>query len=162
MKIMVLVCLLMVVGSNAQDAVVQKNAFAEVNRLEGAGLTFFIFSTSYDKYFIRHDGLGEVGNRKFYLKLGMTGPVERMYFLEHQGDLLLSFEVSKIGYVRRMNQQTRKMLWLTPIDATVVNQCVVEANEVHCGDGDNLTKIDLKTGAKIKKTTSAQSSSSSL
>ena len=43
------------------------------------------------------------------------------------------------------------MLWLTPIDATVVDQCVVKGNEVHCGDGDNLTTIDLKTGARRKE-----------
>jgi hypothetical protein len=69
-----------------------------------------------------------------------------MYFQEYQGDLLLSFEVGEVGYVRRMNQKTRKMLWLTPIDATVVNQCVVQGNEVHCGEPDNATKINLKTG----------------
>ncbi len=74
----------------------------------------------------------------------MTGRVERMYYLEYEGDLLLSFAVGETGYVRRMNQPTRKMRWLTPIDATAVNECVVEGNEVHCGNGDKLTKLDLK------------------
>ena len=161
MKTMVLVCLLMVVGWNAQDAVVQTGAFAEADRLgEGPSPTFFLFSTEYGKYVIRYDGLGEIGTHQkkqqyfqnqFYLKTGMTGRVERMYFLEYEGDLLLAFEVRNIGYVRRMNQQTRKMRWLTPIDAAVVNQCVVEGSEVHCGDGDNLTKIDLNTGARRKE-----------
>ena len=154
MKIGVLICLLMmIVYSSAQDAVVQTGAFAEASRLgEPPQATFFLFSSSYGKYVIRHDGLGEVGvpgrNLQFYLKSGMTGRVERMYFQEYEGDLLLVFAVGKIGYVRRMHQQTRKMRWLTPIDAAVVSQCVVEGNEVHCGDGDNLTKIDLKTGRK--------------
>ena len=161
MKTMVLVCLLMVVGSNAQDAVVQTGAFAEADRLgEAPNVAFFLFSTSYGNYVIRPDGLGEIGTHQrkqqyyqnqFYLKVGMNGRVQRMYFLEHEGDLLLAFEVRNIGYVRRMNQPTRKMRWLTPIDATVVNQCVVQGNEVHCGDGDKLTKIDLNTGARRKE-----------
>lgn len=151
MKIGVLICLLMVAGSSAQDAVVQTDAFTEARRLgEGSQQWFFLFSTSYGSYVIRHDGLSEVGTpgltRKFLLKPGMTGRVERMYFQEHQGDLLLSFEAGDSGYVRRMNQKTRKMHWLTRIDANVVDQCMVQGNEVHCGNGDNVTKIDLKSG----------------
>jgi hypothetical protein len=151
MKVGVLICVLMMVGSTTQDAVVQTGAFAEARRQgDPAGLEFFMFSTSYGNYVVRHDGLGEVGtarrNLQFLLKSGMSGRVERMYFLEYQGDLLLSFEVGKIGYVRRMNQQSRKMRWLTPIDRSVVNECVVEENEMHCGDGADSTKIDLKTG----------------
>jgi len=154
MKIGVLICVLMLTGAATQDAVVQTDGFAEANRLgEPPQQSFFLFSTSYGSYIIRHDGLSEVGipgkNLKFLLKVGMTGRVERMYFVEHQGDLLLSFEAGKTGYVRRMNQKTRKMHWLTPIDASVVDQCVVEPNAVHCGKGDNVTKIDLKTGARL-------------
>lgn len=154
MKAGVLICLLLMVGSSTQDAVVQTGAFEEARRAgDPPQSTFFFFSTSYGNYVVRHDGLGEVGtprrNLQFLLKTGRIGRVERMYFQEYQGDLLLSFEAGDIGYVRRMNQQTRKMRWLTPIDETVVNQCVVEGNEIHCGDGDNLTKIDLKTGARL-------------
>ena len=151
MKVGVLICLLMVVGSTTQDAVVQTGAFAQANRVgDPPQVTFFMFSTSYGSYVISQYGLGEVGtprrNLQFLLKTGMTGRVERMYFLEYEGDLLLSFEMGQIGYVRRMNQQTRKMRWLTPIDRSVVNECVVQENELHCGDGADLTKIDLKTG----------------
>ena len=156
MKIGVLICLLMIAGSTAQDAVTQSSAFTEARRLgDPPALTFFLFSTPHGEYVIRYDGLGEIGtpgkHLQFYLKMGMTGRVERMYFQEYEGDLLLSFEAGKVGYVRRMNQQTRKMRWLTPIDASIVNQCVVAENEVRCGDGDNLTKIDLKTGARLKE-----------
>jgi len=156
MKIGVLICALMLAGSVTQDAVVQTGAFTEASRLgDPPQVTFFLFSTSYGKYVISEYGLGEVGtsrkNLQFILKAGMTGRLQRMYFQEYQGDLLLSFAVGKIGYVRRSNQQNRKMRWLTPIDATVVDQCVVEGNEVNCGTGDNLTKIDLKTGARLNE-----------
>ena len=151
MKIGVLICALMLAGSTTQETSVQTGAFAEANRLgEPPQVRFFLFSTSYGQYVISQYGLGEIGTpgkrSQFLLKVGLTGSVKRMYFQEYQGDLLLSFEVGKIGYVRRMNQQTRKMRWLTPIDATVVDQCVVEGDEVHCGTGDKLTRIDLKTG----------------
>ena len=154
MKVAVLICVLITLGSTTQDVVVQTGAFEEASRFgEPPQSTFFMFSTSYGNYVIRHDGLGEVGtprrNLQFLLKTGRIGRVERMYFQEYQGDLLLSFEAGDTGYVRRMNQQTRKMRWLTPIDRAVVNQCVVEANEMHCGDGENVTKIDLKTGAHL-------------
>src|SRR4029450_13896322 len=102
-----------VLGLEPQDAPVQTGAFAEANRLgEPPQVTFCLFSTSYGNYVISQYGLGEVGipgkHPQFVLKGGMTGRVQRMYFLEYQGDPLLSFEVNKIGYVRRANQQTRK------------------------------------------------------
>ena len=154
MKIAVLICLLIVAGSTAQDPVVQTGAFEEATRTgDPTQVTFFMFSTSYGNYVISQYGLGELGtprrNLQFLLKTGRTGRVQRMHFHEYEGDLLLSFQMGETGYVRRMNQQTRKMRWLTPIDATIVNQCVVEGNEVHCGSGDNVTKIDLKTGARL-------------
>lgn len=154
MKVGVLICALMLAGSTTQDAVVQTGAFAEANRLgEAPQVKFFLFSTSYGKYVISQYGLGEVGtarkNLQFILKAGMTGSIDRMYFQEYQGDLLLSFAVGKTGYVRRSNQQNRKMRWLTPIDVTLVHQCVVDGNEVHCGAGDKLTKIDLNKGALL-------------
>ena len=156
MKVGVLMCALMLAASVSQEASVQKAGFAEANRVgEPPQVTFFMFSTSYGNYVISQYGLGEVGtprrNLQFLLKVGMTGHVKRMYFQEYEGDLLLSFEVGDAGYVRRMNQQTRKMRWLTPVDRSVVDHCVVEGAEVHCGAGDKLTKIDLKTGARLNE-----------
>jgi len=125
MKVGVLMCALMLAASVSQETSVQKAGFAEANRVgEPPQVTFFMFSTSYGNYVISQYGLGEVGtprrNLQFLLKVGMTGRVKRMYFQEYEGDLLLSFEVGDTGYVRRMNQQTRKMRWLTPVDRSVV------------------------------------------
>jgi hypothetical protein len=156
MKVGVLICALLLAASHAQETIVQTGGFAEANRAgEPPQVTFFMFSTSYGNYVISQYGLGEVGtprrNLQFLLKVGMTGKVKRMYFQEYEGDLLLSFEMGETGYVRRMNQQTRKMRWLTPIAASAVNQCAVEGNEIHCGAGDKLTKLDLKTGARLNQ-----------
>ena len=150
MKVGVLICLLLLVGSTTQDSAVQKGPFEEATRTgDPTQITFFLFSTSYGDYVISQYGLGEVGtpgrHLQFLLKTGRNGRVQRMYFREYEGDLLLSFEMGETGYVRRMNQPTRKMRWLTPVDKSVINQCVVEGDEVRC----DSTKIDLKTG-KIK------------
>lgn len=155
MKIVVSICLLMLTVSVSPPAV-QAEAFEEARVIgEGARRTFFLFSTSYGRYIIRHDSMGEVTfgvrRRAFWVRRGMSGRVERIYFREHQGDLLLVYEVSDArAYVARMNQQARKIRWLTPVERNKVGTCSVEGTEVHCGAPDDLTKIDLNTGSHVK------------
>ena len=87
---------------------------------------FFRFSTSAGRYTIRQDGLGELAanmrRRVFMLRLGGKGRLERIYFLEHQGDLFLRYDVYGQGtYLTRLDQKTRKLRWFTAlgeIDAT--------------------------------------------
>ena len=163
MKMQALICVLLLAVS-AVPAVAQTEAFQEARRLgKGQQRTFFVFSTSTAKYFIRHDGMGEVnGNRTigriFYLKLGMNGRVERVYFHEYQGDMLMLYEVSDgrsaRGYLMRLNPQTRWRSWLTPIDVDKIGSCSVVDTKVSCGPSDDATTIDLKTGAEIKTTSS--------
>ncbi|HEX6044295.1 MAG TPA: hypothetical protein VFZ22_07385 [Pyrinomonadaceae bacterium] len=173
MKIRGLICVLTLAVS-ATVAVAQTDGFQEARRVgQTTWRRFFVFSTATSKYVIRHDGMGEVdGNgdvgRFFHLKLGMNGRVERVYFREYQGDMLIMYEVSDgrsaIAFVTRLNPQTRKQRWVTPININGFGACVVEGDAVSCGESDHSTKIDLKTGAVIKKTSSApareQSSSS--
>ena len=92
----------------------------------GARDYFFRFSTSAGRYTIRQDGLGEVAahirRRVFALKLGGKGRIERIYFLELEGDLFLRYDVMGQGtYLTRVDQKTRKLRWFTAlgeIDAT--------------------------------------------
>jgi hypothetical protein len=110
--------------------------------------TFFRFSTSAGKYTIRHDGLGEVAanlrRRVFSLKLGGKGRIERIYFLEHQGDLFLRYDVVGQGaYLMRLEQKKRKPVWFTAlgeIDATDQPPSI---------DGDVLTVADTIVVSKI-------------
>ncbi|HKR20941.1 MAG TPA: hypothetical protein VJS17_00050 [Pyrinomonadaceae bacterium] len=151
MKLLAAICLVILTFSATSHAALETAAFEQARRLgTGKQRAFFMFSTSAGKYTIRHDGLGEVASRRigtlFHLKLGMAGRVEQVYFYEYQGDLLLLYEVSdgrdRLAYATRLNQETRKRVWLTPIELADVGPCSVESDAAYCG----LTTIDLKTG----------------
>ncbi len=81
---------------------------------------FYLFSTSVGNYTVSTGGLVEVyvGNRKKYfpVKVGANSRIERLYFLEHEGDLLLLYEAGKSGYLVRVNQATRKVKSTTAIN----------------------------------------------
>ena len=159
MKFRAAICLVLLTFSAVQIPVrasLETAAFEKARRLgQGKQRAFFMFSTSAGKYTIRHDGLGEVQSPRigtlFHLKLGMTGRIEQVYFREYQGDLLLLYEVSdgrdSLAYVTRLNQETRKRAWLTPINLADVGPCSVEDDIARC----ESTAIDLKTG-QLKNT----------
>jgi hypothetical protein len=121
MKNVVVVCLMLV--SLASSSSPSSETFTLANRIgEPNKSAFFLFSTSAGKYTIRHDGLSEVSlpkeirRRYFQLKVGAKGRVERVYFHEHEGDLLLLYDVTGQGsYLVRIEQKTRKLRWLTPV-----------------------------------------------
>ena len=154
MKLLAAICLVILTFSAVQipaQTSLATASFQKARRLgTGKQRAFFMFSTSAGKYTIRHDGLGEVASRRigtlFHLKLGMTGRVEQVYFYEYQGDLLLLYEVSDgrdgLAYATRLNQETRKRVWLTPIELADVGPCSIENDAAYCG----LSTIDLKTG----------------
>jgi hypothetical protein len=155
MKIGVLICVLMLAGLVTR-AGVQEGAFEPARRIANAKRGFFIFSTSFGKYTIRHDGMGELAvngkRRPFFLtqKIRLVGRLEQMYFREHQGDLLLLYQVSDGSvYLARMIQESKKIRWFTPVKGNAPGPCVVEGNEAHCGEADNVTKIDLDKGVYL-------------
>jgi hypothetical protein len=156
MKIRALMCVLVLIIPAAG----QTPAFEKAPRYgEGKQQSFFLFTASTGKYAVRNDGLGEIRTSKtraFYLTVGGSGRIEQVYFHEYQGDLLLLYEVSNgqggIGYLTRLNPQTRKNRWTTPIDVNNIGSCKVEAEEAHCGELNEVTRINLKTGAEIKTT----------
>ena len=153
MKIPVLICVLLL-GVFATQAANQDGSFEPARCVPDANKpTFFIFSTSFGRYTIGNNGIGELGaNRKhrlFYLseKIRLVGRLKQMYFREHQGDLLLLYQVSdgKV-YLARMNQDSKKVRWFTLVKENNPGPCVVKDDEAHCGAADDLTKIDLTNG----------------
>lgn len=158
MKLVAVICLV-VLAFSSSIAVPQTRNFEQARRIgEGTQRSFFLFSTSARKYTIRHDGFGEVaasGKRKEVFSLNLNAPsrLERVYFSEYEGDLLLLCELSDGrstgSSLLRMNQQTRKIRWLKWIQIDDIESCVVEGDEVHCGLADNMTKFNLKTGALL-------------
>ena len=124
--------------------------FTLADRVGGpdAPATFFRFSTGVGKYTIRHDGLGEASafarRRVFHLKREGKGRIERVYFLEHEGDLLLRYDVMGQGsYLMRMDQKHKKPRWFTgllgnlPSEAPVINgQAVIVSDTIEISKAD--------------------------
>ncbi len=138
-KLLVLCLGVAVLGSMALNASAASESFALADRVgEGNERSFFTLSTSAGGYVIRHDGMGEFTSpaglrRVFMLKVG-KGRIDRMYFLEHQRDLFLMYEVhdasSRWSYLVRMEQTKRKARWITEIDGSELGAPVVEGEFV--------------------------------
>ena len=81
---------------------------------------FYLFSTSIGKYTISKSGWAEVyvGNRKryFQLRMGAHGHIERLYFFEYRGELLLLYEAGSSAFLMRLNESTRRIKSTTAID----------------------------------------------
>ena len=118
--------------------------------------SFFVFSTSAGNYVIRQDGMGEVTlprglRRVFYLKLGAKGRLERVYFLEHEGDLFLLYEVhdatSEWAYLLRMEQKKRKARWLTPLPTAEIDSPTIQGDSVLI----QTTEINMTDGKVVRQ-----------
>jgi hypothetical protein len=109
--------------------------------------SFFLFSTSAGNYTIRQDGMGEFTSPKgmrrvFKVTVGPNGRLERVYFLEHEGDLLLLYEVrGQNFYLVRMEQQKRKMRWLTALGNVTEHDASVDGDVVRIGTIE-VRKVD--------------------
>jgi len=127
MRKIVVVCLgVAVLWSLALGASASSEAFALAERVgEGNERSFFVLSTSAGNYIIRHDGMGEFTSpaglrRVFMLKVAAKARIDRVYFLDHQHDLFLMYEVhdatSSWAYLVRMEQTKRKARWIVEVD----------------------------------------------
>ena len=136
MKKIVVVCLGVLIWVPVAFSNPKAEAFALAECVgEPNARSFFVFSTSAGNYVIRQDGMGEVTlpqglRRVFYLKLGAKGRIERIYFLEYQGDLFLLYEVhdatSEWVYLLRMDQHKRKPRWLTPLPSVDLDSPIIQ------------------------------------
>ena len=115
-------------------------AFTLADRVgEGDERSFFMVSTSAGGYVIRHDGMGEFTSpaglrRVFMVKVGAKARIDRVYFLEHQRDLFMLYEVhdakSQWAYLVRMEQTKRKARWITEIDGVDLEAPVIQGEFV--------------------------------
>jgi hypothetical protein len=85
--------------------------------------------------------------RVFMLKVGIKGRIDRVYYLEHQHDLFLMYEVhdasSQFWYLVRMEQTKRKARWITSIDSVGFGVPVIQGDFVVIKD----TQISMTSGA---------------
>jgi hypothetical protein len=144
MKKLLVVCLLrclavLVFWSVAAGA----ESFALADRVGEPGeRSLFIFSTSAGKYIHRQDWMGEFtspkGMRRVY-RLRVKGSIERVYFLEHDGDVFICYEVNEAAYLVRMEQTKRTLRWSTQIaniDVPRIEGDVVIVNDTQIRKGD--------------------------
>jgi hypothetical protein len=153
MKKTVVVCLgVLIVSAVVAGSSSTPETFALADRVgEPNAHGFFSLTTSAGSYTIRDDGMGEVTlpqglRRVFYLKVGAPARIQRIYFLEHEGDLFLLYEVrdatSQWAYLLRMEQKKRKPRWITALPSGQVEaptiqdeQVIIKTVEISATDG---------------------------
>lgn len=150
MKIVVAVCLgVVALWTTSGGAVRPAESFEVANRVgEPTERCFYLFSTSVGHYAIRQDGMGEITSPKgmrrvIRLQLGAKGHIERVYFLEHEGDLFLLYEVrgaaSDRAFLVRLEQKKRKFKWVTAIESA--GEAKIEGDVVLI-NGMKISKAD--------------------
>lgn len=107
-------------------------AFTAADRVGEPGeRSFFLFSTSAGNYVVRHDGMGEfsspTGMRRVF-RLNVKGRIDQVYFLEHEGDVFICYEVNETTFVVRMEQTKRKIRWAASVSVRGVP--VIEGDSV--------------------------------
>ncbi len=141
MKHLLVVCLLILVFSTAA---LGAETFALADRVGEPGeRSFFLFSTSAGNYIVRHDGMGEFSSPKGMRRvfnLRVKGRIERVYFLEHEGDVFICYEMNDAAFVVRMEQTKRKIRWTASIDDRGVpvidgDYLVVNSLRIRVADG---------------------------
>ncbi len=146
MKRVVVVCLMFLMSWPAET-------FILADRVgEPNARSFFLFSTSAGQYAVRHDGMGEMTSPKgmrrvFNLRVGARARIENVYYLEHQGDLFLMYEVTgQIFHLVRMEQTKRKLRWSTELrdvtEAPVIDGDFVIVNETRIAKINGLVRQD--------------------
>ena len=118
MKKLLVVCLVVVVFATVA---LGTEKFVLADRVGERGeRSFFLFSTSVGNYIVRQDGMGEFSSPKGMRRvfsLGVKGRIEQIYFLEHEGDVFICYEVNDTAFLVRMEQTKRKIRWTAQVDA---------------------------------------------
>jgi len=141
MKKLLVVCLVILVFATVALAT---EKFALADRVGERGeRSFFLFSTSVGNYIVRQDGMGEFSSPKgmrHVFSLRVKGRIEQLYFLEHEGDVFICYEVGDAAFIVRMEQTKRKIRWTAQVAAQGVptidgDSVVVNSVKIRMADG---------------------------
>jgi hypothetical protein len=141
MKKLLVVCLAVLVFSGVAFGA---ETFAIADRVGEPGeRSFFLFSTSAGNYIVRQDGMGEFSSPKGMRRvfsLRVKGRIEQVYFLEHEGDVFILYEVNDAVILVRMEQSKRRIRWTTSVDVRGVPRIdgdvvVVNSKRIRTADG---------------------------
>jgi hypothetical protein len=129
MKNLLVVCLILLLATLSVAQAPALESFMPAEQFVYPQRTFFRWSTSAGGYLLRHDGVGEFTPREgvprtparriFYVGMSPKNRLERVYYLEHEGDLFLVYEVRDQGFylvrIEQKDQVKRKLKWVTAL-----------------------------------------------
>lgn len=148
-KILVVCLGVLVLSSATLRAAPARENFTLVERT-GAPTWFFVFETSKGKFWIGRDGMGEISRpplRHFlYLKRPSKDYVVSLYFLEHDGDVFILYELQGgSATLARVDPMKHKLKWATPVTARGVpalegDSVIIEGTEISKVDGKILSR----------------------
>lgn len=149
MKKLLVVCLAVLVFSTLASGA---ETFTLADRVGEPGeRSFFLFSTSAGNYIVRQDGMGEFSSPKgmrrvFTLNVGARGRIESVYFLEHEGDVFILYEVNDAAILVRMEQSKRRVRWSAPVEKVGTPKIegetvIIDSTRINKANGSRLTGL---------------------
>jgi hypothetical protein len=127
-------------------------SFTLAERIGPLPRAYFLFETSVGKYTVRSDGFVEVyadnsfnqrRKRAFFLSMVGKGRLENIYFIEHEGDLFLRYDVIERGsYLTRVDQRARTQRWSRTLNNVSSEAPVISGDRVLIGASLEISKAD--------------------
>src|SRR5215207_3598544 len=114
----------------------------------------FEFETRGFAYHVRHNGNGRRTKGKkargFNLRLDRGESVNKLFYSEFEGDLLLLLHTTiadiGLGFVTRLEQPSMRGLWRQRIPASDVGESLREGHNLYVTGMGFVGKLDLRTG----------------
>ena len=126
--------------------------FNLAERLGNLPRAYFRFETAVGKYTVRSDGFVEVyadnsfnakRKRSFVLSMIGKGRLENIYFIEHEGDLFLRYDVIDGGsYLTRVAQRARTQKWVRALNTASSQAPVIYGDKVLVGETLEISTSD--------------------
>jgi hypothetical protein len=141
--------------AQAQTAV-NRHPLELANRIGGKNeRSFFLFSIPGGTYVARHDGFVEASvpgdkRRVFILKINRGERLDRVYYSDFEGDLLLACETtSGRVFATRIQQRTRRIKWTTSLEGYNLGPGLIDDKALFMSSANKLMRIDLAAGDSI-------------
>jgi hypothetical protein len=127
-------------------------SFNLAERVGNIPRAYFRFETSVGKYTVRSDGFVEVyannsfnhmRKRAFFLSMVGKGRLENIYFIEHEGDLFLRYDVIDGGsYLTRVAQKARTQKWVRALNNVSSQAPTLYSDKVLVGETLEISTAD--------------------
>jgi hypothetical protein len=155
MKNLLVVCLILLLATLSTAHAPTAESFMPAEQFVYPQRTFFRWSTSAGGYLLRHDGVGEftppphvrtVARRIFYVGMSPKNRLERVYYLEHDRDLFLLYEVRDHGFylvrIQQREQVKRNLKWVTALGNLSGEDPSMDGDVVRIGKSIEISAAD--------------------